>query len=140
MRLSCSILSISEPLGRQKNSMWSPFLFDNPVQNTQEERAINQRKNAFAHFYTLVDWKIKMPSSCAGPCHVRGVCRHAQYFLRKLLALGWLPYARRPSLPFFMLAPRAMSTRGGVGKPKDLATLTRSRLLMLKTLRKLWDA
>jgi hypothetical protein len=61
----------------------------------------------------------------------------AQYFLRKLLALGWLPYARRPSLPFFMLAPRAMSTRGGVGKPKDLATLTRSRLLMLKTLRKL---
>lgn len=63
-----------------------------------------------------------------------------QFFLRKPPCLGWLPYARRPSLPFFMLAPSWMSTRGGVEKPKDFATLTRSRLLTLKTLRRLWEA
>ena len=55
---------------------------------------------------------------------------------------GWLPYARLPSffLSLLMLAPRVMSTRGGVWKPKLLATFTRSSPWTSKTDLRLWDA
>ena len=56
VRLKCSILSISKPLGRQENSMWSPFFFDKPVRPEYTRRMSHKsKKNAFAHFYTSVD-------------------------------------------------------------------------------------